>query len=147
MNKSLDIGFWETKSRLLNCGLFCNKAAKFSSKTKNLADSSACYKCVRTKFMIYQGLRLISFFRGSTATVGQGLSIFEVSRSHSDTPHSIALLRTSDQPVAGASTWETHNSRRRHIPIPPAVFIPAIPASERPPTYVLDREASGIGLF
>ena len=29
--------------------------------------------------------------------VGQGLLIVEVSRSHSDTPHSVGLLWTSDQ--------------------------------------------------
>jgi len=32
--------------------------------------------------------------------VGQGLLIIEVSRSHSDTPHSVGLLWTSDQPDA-----------------------------------------------
>ena len=35
--------------------------------------------------------------------VGQGLLIFENSRSHSDTPHSVGLLWTSDQPDAEAS--------------------------------------------
>jgi len=36
--------------------------------------------------------------------VGQGLPIVEVPRSHSDTPHSIGLLWTSDRPVAQTST-------------------------------------------
>jgi hypothetical protein len=36
--------------------------------------------------------------------VGQGLLIIEASRSHSDTPHSVGLLWTSDQSVAETST-------------------------------------------
>jgi hypothetical protein len=36
--------------------------------------------------------------------VGQGLQIFEASRSHSDTPRSVGFLQTSDQPVAETST-------------------------------------------
>ena len=35
---------------------------------------------------------------------GQGVLVVEVSRTHSDTPHSIGLLWTSDQLVAGKST-------------------------------------------
>jgi hypothetical protein len=38
--------------------------------------------------------------------VGQGLLIIEASQSHSDTPHSVGLLWTSDQPDAGISTWQ-----------------------------------------
>jgi hypothetical protein len=36
--------------------------------------------------------------------VGQCLLIVEASRSHSDTPHSVGLLWTSDQPDAETST-------------------------------------------
>jgi len=35
--------------------------------------------------------------------MGQGLLIMVASRSHSDTPLSVGLLWTSDQPVAGTS--------------------------------------------
>jgi len=38
--------------------------------------------------------------------VGQGLLIVETSRSHSDTPHSVGLLWTSDQPVTDIFTWQ-----------------------------------------
>jgi len=46
--------------------------------------------------------------------VGQGLLIIQASRSHSDTPHSIGLLWTSDQPDSETSsgqhtTLETDN--------------------------------------
>jgi hypothetical protein len=36
--------------------------------------------------------------------LGQGVLIVKASRSHSDTPHSVGLLWTSDQPVAETST-------------------------------------------
>ena len=40
---------------------------------------------------------------GRQPLVGQGLLIFEASRSHSDTAHSVGLPCTSDQPVAETS--------------------------------------------
>jgi hypothetical protein len=43
-----------------------------------------------------------------------GLSVVEASRSHSDTPHSLGLLWTSDQPDAETFTWQ-HNTHKRHI--------------------------------
>ena len=47
--------------------------------------------------------------------VGQGLLIFEALRSHSDTPHSVGFLWTSDQPDAETSTWQhTTLTRDRH---------------------------------
>jgi hypothetical protein len=36
--------------------------------------------------------------------VGRGLLSIEASQSHSDTPHSVGLLWTGDQPVAETST-------------------------------------------
>jgi len=48
--------------------------------------------------------------------VGQGLLIFEDSRSHSDTPHSVGLLWTSDKPVAGSYTWQHTTLTNRHTP-------------------------------
>jgi hypothetical protein len=44
------------------------------------------------------------FFHGATAPVSQSLLIIEASQSHSDTPHSVGLLWTSDQPDAETST-------------------------------------------
>ena len=40
----------------------------------------------------------------------------------------------------------THNNHKGHISMSPAGFEPAIPASERPQTYALDRAATGTGL-
>jgi hypothetical protein len=46
---------------------------------------------------------------------GQGLLLIEASRSHSDTPQSVWLLWTSDQPDAQISTWQhTTPTRDRH---------------------------------
>jgi len=48
--------------------------------------------------------------------LGQGLLIFSASRSHSDTPHSVALLWTSGQLEAETSTWQhTTITSDRHL--------------------------------
>jgi hypothetical protein len=44
------------------------------------------------------------FYNGATAPVGQGFLLIEDSRSHSDTPHSVVVLWTSDQHDAETST-------------------------------------------
>ena len=45
-------------------------------------------------------------FHGWTTLVGQGLLTVKVSRSHSDTPYSVRLLRTSDRLIAETATWQ-----------------------------------------
>ena len=65
---------------------------------------------------------------GGQALVGHGLLIIDASRLHSDTPHSVGFLWTSDQPDAETSTYNTH---KRQTYILPAGFEPAIPASEQ----------------
>jgi len=70
--------------------------------------------------------------------VGQGLLIVEVSRSHSDTPHSVGLLWTSDRPYAKTYAWNRTTITRDRQQCPPAAgFEPAIPAtrSRRPTPY------------
>jgi hypothetical protein len=42
----------------------------------------------------------------------QGLPTTDASFTHSDTPHSVGLLRTSDQPVAETCTWRYTTLRR-----------------------------------
>jgi len=47
--------------------------------------------------------------------VGQGFLTIEAARSHSDTPHSVGLLRRSDQPDEETCTWQhTTLTRQRH---------------------------------
>jgi len=77
--------------------------------------------------------------------VGQGLLIIVASRTHSDTPHSVELLCTSDQPNAETSV-NTKHSQETKRPRPPAGFEPSIPGSERSQTHALDCAATGIGL-
>jgi len=50
--------------------------------------------------------------------LGQGLLIIEGSQSHSDTPNSVGLLWTSDQPVAVNSTWQHTTIARNEHPFP-----------------------------
>jgi hypothetical protein len=51
-------------------------------------------------------------------------------RSHSETPHSVGLLWASDRPVANTSTWQHKNTHNELISMLPAVFEPAIPATQ-----------------
>jgi hypothetical protein len=55
---------------------------------------------------------------GSTALVGLGLLMVEVSRTHSDTPHSVGLLCTRDRPVAQTSKWQHTTFTRDKHPCP-----------------------------
>ena len=50
--------------------------------------------------------------------LGHGLIIIEASRSHSDTPHSVGLLWTRDQPDAGTSTWQHTTFKKRQTYMP-----------------------------
>jgi hypothetical protein len=78
--------------------------------------------------------------------VCQGLLIIEASQSHPDTPHSIGLLRTSDQRSTETSLYlTTHNTHTRQTSMSPAVFEPAVQASERSRTRALDRAAATVG--
>jgi hypothetical protein len=47
--------------------------------------------------------------------VGQGLFIMEASQSHSDTPRSVGLLWTSDQPDSQTSTRRTQHTHETDI--------------------------------
>jgi hypothetical protein len=69
--------------------------------------------------------------------VGHGLLIIEASRSHSDTPHFLGRLWTSDRPIAETSTW-------KHTTLPCRDSNPAIPASKRPQTHTLEHAATVI---
>jgi hypothetical protein len=73
------------------------------------------------------------FYSCGASTVFRVMSsLYGASRSHSDTPHSVGLLWTGDQPVAETCTWQhpqdtnilanvgirTHNPRRQATPDP-----------------------------
>jgi hypothetical protein len=65
--------------------------------------------------------------------MGQGLLIIKASRSHSDTPHSVGLPWTCDEPVAETSTRRHTTVTRYRHPCSGGIE-PAIPASERKQT-------------
>jgi len=50
------------------------------------------------------------------SVMGQGFLRIEVSRPHSDTPHSEGLLWTSDQTDAETSTWQHTTSATNRYP-------------------------------
>ena len=79
---------------------------------------------------------------GSTRPVG-GQSSLNVEASQLQ---SVELLCTNDQPNAGTSTWQHTALTRDRTSMPSVGFEAAIPASEWPQTYALDRVATGIGL-
>ena len=78
-----------------------------------------------------------SFFYGRTVLV------VEASRSHSDTPHSVGLLCTSDRPIAGISTWQQTTLATDIHPCPRGNSKP----KSRPQTHALDRASTGIGIL
>jgi len=59
--------------------------------------------CMKTNQVPKEGSAKWSFPMPQEPLVGHNLPIFEASCSHSDTPHSVRLLRTSDQPDAETS--------------------------------------------
>jgi len=76
--------------------------------------------------------------------LGPGHLIVEVSKSHTQP---VGLLWTSDQAVAEAVTYTTHNKHKRRPSTPSAWFETAIPAIKRPQTYALDRKATEISFL
>ena len=87
---------------------------------------------------------LFFFCYGVTTRVGQGFLIVEDSWSHSDTPQSVRLLWTSDQPDAETSTWQHATLAREKYPCPRwDSNSQSQQASGRRPK--LDRTVPGIG--
>jgi hypothetical protein len=60
-----------------------------------------------------------------------------MTQKHTHT-HTVGLLWTRDRPLY----LTTHNTHKRQTSMPLAGFEPAIPASERPQNYALDRAAT-----
>ena len=64
--------------------------------------------------------------------------------THNQT-HPVRLMCTSDQPVAEATTYITHNKHERRPSMSTAWSKPAIPELERPQTYALGYGYTGAG--
>jgi len=67
--------------------------------------------------------------------------LYEFPRLHSDTPHSVGLLWTSDQPDTETPTWQ-HTTPRRNSH--PRLQQDSDPQSQRSFTHALDRATIGI---
>jgi len=66
--------------------------------------------------------------------VSLGFLVVEVSRSYTETLHSVGLLWTSDRPVSESCTGTAQDTDKRQTSMPPVGFGPAVPAGERPQT-------------
>ena len=87
-----------------------------------------------------------NFFHVSTALVGLDL-LYDVPRLHSDTPQSVGLLCTSDQPVADPSLYlTTHITHKRQTFMLPRDSNPQSEQAGGPDTHASDRAATGIGI-
>jgi len=74
--------------------------------------------------------------------VGQDLLIVEASRTHTDTPHTVGLLWTGDQPEL-----TTYNMQKREIFMTLAGLESAIPITKRPKAHTSDSAATEIEPF
>ena len=89
----------------------------------------------------------IFFLFSYQPTAGQGRLILKVYRSHrrhttvGRTPLDEGLTRRRELYL------KTHNTKNRRASMPPAVFEPVIPASERLQTLALDRSVTITGEF
>jgi hypothetical protein len=84
--------------------------------------------CIIDKMLLLLKL-YFSWLTSPPPLVSQGLLTVQVLLSHSDTPHVVALLLTSDQPDQRPLPENTQHSQEANI-----LSNPKIPASERPQT-------------
>ena len=94
--------------------------------------------------VIKRDIRDTRFFLTQQPSMGQGLFIHEVSRSHTTTHHSRSdpsgrVMSSSQIPLPDNTQQSQQTS------MPPVGFEPAILAGERPQTHALDRAATGPG--
>ena len=82
---------------------YCNVSCLTDLRVFPLLFCVTNIKCLTADWRQYGDLHTF-FFMAQQPLMGQGLLIIEASLSHSDTPHSIGLLWTSDQPDAETST-------------------------------------------
>ena len=84
--------------------------------------------------------------RVSTALVGVGLFVDQLSRLHSVT-HTTICRNPLDERSARSRDYylTTHNTHKRQTSKPLAGFEPVIPVNERPQPHALDGVTIGIG--
>ena len=99
---------------------------------KHLKPNSDKWQCQKLRY----------FFHASTAVLGLGLLVVEVSRSNPSTPDSSGRAVGLSQ----RSLPDNHqHSEERVTSMSPAGFKPVIPARKRPQTHAPDRGSTEIG--
>ena len=84
-------------------------------------------------------------YHGATAQVFQSLLIIKDLWSHSDTPHSVGLLWTSDQPDAETSNWQNTTIITDRLPCPRRDSNPQSQQASCRKPIASDRAVTGIG--
>jgi hypothetical protein len=64
----------------------------------------------------------VFYFMPRRLMLRHGLHIAEASRLHAHTPHSLGLLRTSDQSDEVTATYTTHSTHKRHTHAPGGIW-------------------------
>ena len=85
--------------------------------------------------MSLQLIQALVFFMKQQSLVGQDLLIFEASKSHSDTQHSVRLPSGPVISLMQRPYLTTHNKHKRQTSMSPAGFEPEIPICERLHTH------------
>ena len=96
-------------------------------------------------YILYMCVCVQFFPHGATSFSGLGPPHY---RGFTITPRHTTLGRTplEEQPARRTDFYlTTHHTHKSQTSTTPVGFEPAIPASERPQTHALDREATGIG--
>jgi len=86
-------------------------------------------------------------FMARQPVVCQGLLVIGPSRSHSIRYTALGWTPLEERSAQRRALYPTtHDTYKRHTPMPPEGFEPAIPASERTQTHALDRRPLGSAL-
>jgi GH43 family beta-xylosidase len=70
------------------------------------------------KEIVLQDIIIIIFFVVQQPLLAQGILFISASRSHTDTPHSVGVLWTSDKPEAENHTDKQQHSQETDIHVP-----------------------------
>jgi hypothetical protein len=99
----------------------------------------------RVSVLRYTYIACLEFSVGQEPNSGLGRLNVDVSRSQTIRhTHTVGLLRTSDQPIAGAATYTSPNKHKRRTFIPSTGIEPAIAGAYWLQTYGLDGAAPDI---
>jgi hypothetical protein len=82
----------------------CTSGSNLLKANSDSRSGKALKECPKTVLHLFHTVEFKFYFVARQPLVGKGPVIIGASRLHSDTPHSVGLLLTSDQPDAETST-------------------------------------------